>query len=161
MKATDIMRQPVLATTPWARVEDVLFQLVSNDISGMPVTEHDGTVVGIVTENDILRTFVEGAPLDLARVQDIMSTDLVTVNVETPLEEVMQTIYDAGILRVPVLENGRVVGIISRSDLIKALVQSGPLSDPGFLMFHRDHQDDAYPDLRPTTQAHPVYSDGW
>src|SRR5690242_18691209 len=136
MKAADIMRQPVLATTLEAWVQEVLAYLATHDISGMPVAEPDGTVIGIVTADDILRAFVAGVELRTLTVQGIMSRDPITVDVETPLVEVMQTIHEEGILRVPVLENDRLVGIIARSDVIKALVPLEGLAAPGFLVFH-------------------------
>ena len=141
MKAAEIMRQPVLATTPGATVRDVLTQFVMHNISGMPVVERDGSVVGIITENDILRTYLDGHQLDPLVVQSIMSTDPVTVDVETPLTEVMQTIYEEGVLRVPVVEHGRLVGVISRGDLIMALAEPGKLGDEEFPVFHRAYDD--------------------
>jgi CBS domain-containing protein len=161
MKAADIMRQPVLATTPEAWVQEVLAHLATNDISGMPVAEGDGTVIGIITADDILRAFVDGIELRTLTVQGIMSGDPITVDVETPLADVMQTIHEEGILRVPVLENNRLVGIISRSDVIKALVTSEGLEDPGFLVFHRLCPSVSFVDSRSTAQEHPIPSYGW
>jgi CBS domain-containing protein len=161
MKAADIMRQPVLATTPEAWVQEVLAYLATNDISGMPVTERDGTVIGIVTADDILGAFVDGVQLKTLTVQGIMSRDPITVDVETPLLDVMQTLHAEGILRVPVLENDRLVGIISRSDVIKALVPSEGLEDPGFLVFHRLYPSVSFADGRLPVQEHPLPSYGW
>jgi CBS domain-containing protein len=161
MKAAVIMRQPVFATTPETWVAEVLVHLATNDISGMPVVERDGTVIGIVTEDDVLRAYVGGARLEALTVQDIMSRDPVTVDVHTPLRDVIQTIYDEGILRVPVVEDGRLVGIISRGDVIKALVPSEELEDPEFLIFHRHYPGVSFVDRQPTAQEHPIRSYGW
>jgi CBS domain-containing protein len=161
MKAADVMRQPVLATTPGTSVHDVLAQLVMNNISGMPVVERDGVVIGIVTEDDILGAFVDGIQLDLLVVQGIMSTDPITVDIETPLTEVMQTIYDEGVLRVPVVEDGRLVGIISRSDIITALTQPGYLGDPEFPVFHRQYDDSSNRKKRAPAPEHMVPTHGW
>jgi CBS domain-containing protein len=161
MQAAHLMRQPVLATTPRTPLHDVLAQLVMNKISGMPVVERDGTVIGIVTEDDILRAFVDGIQLDLLVVQGIMSTDPITVNVETPLAEVMQTIYDEGVLRVPVVEDGRLVGIISRSDIIAALAQPGYHGDPEFPVFHRQYDDSSSRNRRSPAPEHMVPTYGW
>jgi tRNA nucleotidyltransferase (CCA-adding enzyme) len=161
MKAAHIMRQPVLATTPWTPVHDVLAQLIMNDISGMPVVDRDGNVIGVVTQNDILRTFVEDGTLGMLAVSGIMSPDPIMVDVETPLAEVMQTIYDEGILRVPVLEHGQLVGIISRSDLIMALAQPGYVGDPEFPVFHRQQGDMPNPARTAPPPEHLVPADGW
>ncbi|HEY7060667.1 MAG TPA: CBS domain-containing protein [Chloroflexota bacterium] len=161
MKAADIMRQPVLTTMPWTPVHDVLAQLVRLNVSGMPVVERNATVIGVVSEGDVLRTVVEGIPSDMLAVRAIMSPDPITVDLETPLGEVMRTLYDEGILRVPVLEDGRLVGIISRSDVITALAQPGYLGDPDFPVFHRQYHaaPDAAAASPPPEHLVPLY--GW
>ncbi|MDQ3856489.1 MAG: CBS domain-containing protein [Chloroflexota bacterium] len=161
MKAADIMRQPVLATTPAAWVQEVLAYLATHDISGMPVVERDGTVIGMVTADDILRAFVNGLELRSLTVREIMSRDPITVDVETPVVEVIQVLHDEGILRVPVLENNRLVGIISRSDVIKALVPLEGLEDPGFLVFHRRYPSVTFEDSRAAAEETAVPTHGW
>ena len=127
--ARQIMQRPVFATTPRASVRDIASQLVANGFSGMPVAERDGTVVGIVTEADILRALVEGKALETIVAADIMSDSPTTVDVETPTEEVMKLLQEHHILRVPVTERGKLVGILSRSDLIRAVLE------PEFMAF--------------------------
>ena len=161
MKAADIMRQPVLTTMPWTPVHDVLAQLVRLNVSGMPVVERDGTVIGVISEGDVLRTVVEGTPLDMLAVRAIMSPDPITVDVETPLAAVMRILYEEGILRVPVLEDGRLVGIISRSDVITALAQPGYLGDPDFPVFHRQYNSAPDPDAPAPPSEHLVPLYGW
>ncbi len=131
MNAGQIMKSPVIATTPRASVRDIATQLVYNGFSGMPVTDPDGDVVGVITEADIIRVVTEGKQLETVTAQDIMSTKPVTVGVETPLEGVMKLLKEYHILRVPVTDQGKLVGIISRSDVIKALLE------PEFLVFGR------------------------
>jgi CBS domain-containing protein len=129
------MRQPVLAATRRTAVRDVMTHLVVNGISGMPVADADGRVVGVVTESDVLRVLVEGDPLNRLLAQDIMSPDPITVESETPVPEVMHTLHDEGILRVPVVRDGKLVGIISRTDVIKAAVELEAVDEPAFLTF--------------------------
>jgi CBS domain-containing protein len=135
MRAIALIQQPVIAATPSASARDVAVQLVRMGISGMPVTELDGTVIGVVTEADILWALADDRPLETLTAQDIMATDPITVDVETPLAEVIRTVRDNGILRVPVTEQGKLVGIISRCDIIRAMVDLQPLPAPDFLMF--------------------------
>jgi CBS domain-containing protein len=123
------MQKPVLAVTPQASIRDIAIQLVSHEISGMPVVERDGTVRGIITEADILRVQAAGKQLEKLTVRDIMSADPIAVDVETPIDEVKTLLMEYHILRVPVVEHGKLVGIISRRDLIKAMLQ------PEFLVF--------------------------
>jgi CBS domain-containing protein len=132
MEAGEIMHKPVLTTTPRASVRDIAIKLLANRISGMPVTDRDGTVLGVITEENILRALMEQKGLEALSAQDIMSKDLVAVRTETSLEGVMQILHDEGIRRVPVTDNGRLVGIISRADVIRVVL------DLEFLTFGQD-----------------------
>ncbi len=129
MKAREIMRKPVIATTPRASVRDIANQLVEKGFSGMPVAERDGTVVGIITEADILRAFSQNKQLEKLTAENIMSTEPTTVDVETPIEAVILVLQELHVLRVPVTEGGKLVGIISRSDVIRAVIE------PEFMVF--------------------------
>ena len=131
MKASEIMHEPVLATTPEASALTVATKLVLNRISGMPVTDREGTVLGVVTEEDILAALMQRESLHTLTVQDIMSKNLAAVSADTPIEIIMQTLHDEGILRVPVIDDGKLVGIISRADVLRAALhlQQVPTSD--------------------------------
>jgi CBS domain-containing protein len=129
MKASDIMQREVLATTPRASVRDIAAQLVLNGISGMPVAERAGTVLGVITEADILESLMEGKKLEKLTAADIMSEEPITVDIETSVEEVIKILNEEGIVRVPVTEKGKLVGIISRIDVIRAVLE------PEFITF--------------------------
>jgi len=129
LTAGQIMQKPVLATTTRASARDVAAQLVRNEFSGMPVTERDGTVLGVVTEADVLRALSEGKALEMLTANDIMTAKPATVDVQAPLTEIIQILQEHRILRVPVTERGRLVGIISRSDIIRAFLE------PEFMAF--------------------------
>ena len=123
------MQKPVIATTPRASVRDIASQLVTNGFSGMPVAERDGKVVGIITEADILRALGEHKKLETLAASNIMTANPTVVDVETPVEEVIQLLQESHILRVPVTEEEKLVGIISRSDIIRAVLE------PEFIVF--------------------------
>ena len=129
LTAGQIMQKPVLATTMRASARDVAAQLVRNEFSGMPVAERDGTLMGVVTEADILRVLGEGKALETLTAADIMTEKPATVDLEAPITEVIQVLQEHRILRVPVTERGRLVGIISRSDIIRAVLE------PEFMAF--------------------------
>lgn len=129
LTAGQIMQKPVLATTMRASARDVAAQLVRNEFSGMPVAERDGTLMGVVTEADILRVLGEGKALETLTAADIMTEKPATVDLAAPLTEVIQILQEHRILRVPVTERGRLVGIISRSDIIRAVLE------PEFMAF--------------------------
>ena len=129
MKADEIMTSPVLATTPRASVRDIATKLLMNEISGMPVADRTGKVLGVITGGDILAVLTEGKKLDALTAEDIMSKDPVTVDVGATMAEVMKLLNEEGILRVPVTDRGKLVGIISREDIIRAVLE------PEFLSF--------------------------
>src|SRR3990172_5054531 len=129
MKAAKLMRRPVVAATARASVRDIAMQLVANGFSGMPVAERDGTVIGVITEADILRALTEGKTLETLAAEDIMTKNVISVDLETPMPEVMKVLQDHHILRVPVTDRGKLVGIISRIDLIRTVLE------PEFMAF--------------------------
>ena len=135
MRAEQIMQQPVLAVTRQASLGDVTAQLVYNGISGMPVVEPDGTVVGVVSESDVLRALVNGIALDQITVEEMMDPDPITVDVETPLADVMRTLHEEAVLRVPVLRDGKLAGIVSRSDLVRNALAQRAESESPFVLF--------------------------
>jgi len=129
LTAKDVMQKPVLAATPRASLRDVASQLVTNEFSGLPVAAPDGRVVGVVTEADILRSLLEGKKLENLSATDVMTGPPITVSVDTPLDDVMRILEDHRILRVPVTSQDKLVGIISRSDVIRAILE------PEFMAF--------------------------
>jgi CBS domain-containing protein len=129
VKARQIMQRPVFATTTRASVRDIASQLVSNQFSGMPVAARDGTVVGVITEADILKALVDGKQLEKLTAENIMTSTPTTVDIDAPLNEVMKLLQEHHILRVPVTDGGKLVGIISRSDIIRAVLE------PEFMVF--------------------------
>ena len=120
MKARDIMQSPVFAATQNASISDVALQLLTHHISGLPITRADGTVLGLLTEADILWALHEGKELSKVTAQDYMYDEPITVDVEASIKEVLRCLVEERIVRVPVTQEGKVVGIISRSDVIRA-----------------------------------------
>jgi CBS domain-containing protein len=129
MVAEEIMTQPVVAVSRTTTARDVAIQMFLGGFSGLPVAEDDGTIVGIVTEFDVIHAIRGGLKIDTTTVESIMTKDVISVDVATPLEEVLKVLETAHILRVPVTENGRLVGVIARPDILKAYVE------PNFLEF--------------------------
>ena len=127
--AKDIMERPVIAATPLASLRDVATQLVTNEFSGMPVAASDGRVVGVITESDIVRILIEGKRLESLTAGEVMTGPPITVDVNTPIEDVMRSLEDNRIVRVPVTDQERLVGIISRRDVIRAILE------PEFIAF--------------------------
>lgn len=123
LKAKDIMEKPVIAATPQASPRDVATQLVTNELSGMPVAAPDGRVVGVITESDIVRTLIQRKRLEHLTAADVMTGPPITVDVNAPHEDVMKSLEDQRIVRVPVTDENTLVGIISRRDVIRAILE--------------------------------------
>jgi CBS domain-containing protein len=146
MRAKDVMTTDVITVDPDTTVQALAALLAERGISGAPVLDSSGRLVGIVSEGDLLhRTEIGTArrhrerrrswwldhfASDLAReyikshgptVKDIMARDVVTVTEDTNLGEVATLLEAKRIKRVPVMREGRVVGIISRANLVRAL----------------------------------------
>jgi CBS domain-containing protein len=123
LKASDVMTRPVVSARPKASARDVVLQLTTGLYSGMPVTEEDGKIVGIITELDLLSAVAEGKELAKTTAEDIMSRDVVTVNPGTPVTDIIPIMQARNLIRVPVVKGGKLVGIVSRSDILRALIE--------------------------------------
>lgn len=115
--AGDIMTQPAVAVSRTTTARDIAIQMFLGGFSGMPVTERDGTIIGLVTEFDIIRAVQAGKPVATTVSEVIMTRDVVTVDVETPLEGVVDVLEKERFLRVPATEDGCLVGVVSRTDV--------------------------------------------
>jgi CBS domain-containing protein len=129
LTAKDIMQTPVVAATPRASLRDLAARLVTNEFSGMPVADLDGRVIGVITEADIIRALLEGKRLENLTAGEVMTGPAFTVDTNTSVAEVMKCLQDHKIVRVPVTADGKLVGIIARRDLIRALIE------PEFMLF--------------------------
>ena len=114
MKVKEIMTTPVVTAAPDTPASGVAQLLARHKISGVPVTDPDGAVVGLVSEYDLL--VKKGATA-----REIMSPSVISVTEETDVDDVTTLLVDLRIRRVPVLAGQRLVGIVSRSDLVKLL----------------------------------------
>ncbi|MFX1767911.1 CBS domain-containing protein [Paraburkholderia sp. A1RI-2L] len=149
MRAINVMATAVVLARPDLTVRDAAKMLVDYHISGMPVVDTEGKLVGMITEGDLLHRTEIGTELkrrtrwlefvastrELASeyvkehsrlVGDVMTTNVVTATEDTPLAEIAELMERHGIKRVPVLKDGNVTGMVSRADLVRALASVGP-----------------------------------
>jgi CBS domain-containing protein len=137
------MTTDVVAVAPETSVRQVAQTMLRHRISGVPVVDATGKLVGIVSEGDLMRRPESGterrrswwlallaAPEDSAldyikshgqHAKDVMTSPVVTTDAETPISEVAAVLEEKRIKRVPVLKEGRLVGIVSRADLLHGL----------------------------------------
>lgn len=142
MQAKDIMTKEVIAVRPDTSVTDIAKKLLDARISAVPVVDDAGRVVGIVSEADLMRRAQQGRQRhwwlalvadstaefnrDLGtRARDLMTREVKSVEENTPIAEVARLLEANRIKRVPVLREGRLVGIVSRADLLRALAAVG------------------------------------
>ena len=123
MNAGEIMHRPVITASPTTSVRDLAGVLLMEGFTGLPVANDDGEVLGIVTELDLIRALRDKKSIDDTTAGEIMTPDVKSVDTRTPINLVMDVLETEHIIRVPVTEDGKLVGIISRRDVIKALVQ--------------------------------------
>ena len=116
LTAREIMTTAVVTVSPDTTVDDLAKLLADNSISGVPVVDYLGRVVGIVTEADILTSRPGNRT-----VQSVMTREVVAVSVDETLQEIAFLLSMRRINRVPVLEDGKLVGIVSRADVVRAL----------------------------------------
>lgn len=151
MEVADVMTRDVLTVTPETSVQDVARLLWSRGVSGVPVVDAAGSLVGIVSELDLLvrnanlhipqylRVLDIMIPLgsrhefdeDMRRAlgttaAEVMTSEVFSVGPQTDLADAATLMLDKDVNRLPVVEQGRIVGIISRADFVRLLAQDIP-----------------------------------
>ena len=148
MRAADVMVCAVISVRPNARVEEVASILLANRISAVPVIDEQDELVGIVSEGDLMRRAEAGTERSRSwwleyltgkqvlaaeyvkshshKVTDVMTRSVITAKPETPLREIAVLLERKRIKRVPIVQNGKVVGIVSRANLLQALAGMPP-----------------------------------
>jgi CBS domain-containing protein len=146
MTAAGVMQNNVLTVNSHASIADAAGTMLRNKVSGLPVIDWEGRLVGIVTEGDLLRRSEIGTERHRSRwlelllgpghaaseytaengrkVSEVMSDQVIAVVPETPLAEVVALMEQHHIKRVPVLSGERLIGIVSRADLLRALADA-------------------------------------
>jgi CBS domain-containing protein len=143
MQARDIMTRNVITIAPGAPLSEAIKKMVEARVSGLPVVDAEGKLVGILTEGDLLRRvelktdkprsrwqqFLLGPAKEAEeyvkthglKVEDVMTRDVVAVGEDAPIEQVAEIMESRNVRRVPVLRGEVLVGIVSRADLIRVV----------------------------------------
>lgn len=143
MRVADVLTWGILSVRPDDSLDSAVQLMLDKHVSGLPVIDRDGTLLGIVTEADFLRRSELGTekhrsrwleflvtPGQLAdeytqsharRVADVMSQPAVTIELDAPLSEAVDVMTRLDVKRLPVMSDGRAVGILSRADVLRAL----------------------------------------
>ncbi|MDK2741642.1 MAG: CBS domain-containing protein [Nitrospira sp.] len=113
-----LMQDAVTRCTTRTDASTVAYLMTHRNFGSLPVVEEDGTLVGIVTEYDLLQTLIDGRDLRKILVTEIMSARPVTVTEDQTLAQVADLFQDRYLTRVPVVRNNKLVGILARRDLL-------------------------------------------
>lgn len=113
-----IMSTDVVSVSRYASLSEVIDLLVDKDITGIPVVNEDGTLAGIVTEKDIL-SLLSNPQYAGGTAEQYMTRDIVTFDVDDDFIAICECLTKNHFRRVPILSDGRLVGIVSRSDIIQ------------------------------------------
>lgn len=123
LQTKDIMSRNVVCVKKDVPVIDAIRLMSENNITGIPVVEDDMTLAGILSEQDVLRLFHTYEDEKDRLVNDFMTHPAVYFEQDEPLLDVCYCLRDNSIRRVPITSNGKIVGIISRSDILKCILQ--------------------------------------
>ena len=123
LQAKDIMNKKVICIKKEALVIEAIRVMSKNNITGIPVAEDDMTLVGIISEQDVLRLFHTYEEEKDRTVNDFMTQPAIHFEEDESLLDVCYCLRDNAIRRVPVTSNGKVTGIISRSDILKCILK--------------------------------------
>jgi CBS domain-containing protein len=153
MRAHQIMTRPVYSVLPEATIAEAANIMLQRHISGLPVVDAAGKLVGIVSEGDFIRRseigtqrkrsrwlkFLLGAGAAATefvhehgrRISEVMTRDPLTITEDTTLEEIVTSMETNGVKRLPVMREGKLVGIVSRANLLQAVASlSREIPDP-------------------------------
>ncbi len=152
MKVKDVMSQQIVSIGPDAPILDAVRLMLQHKISGLPVIDASGNLQGVVTEGDFLRRTETGTQRKRARwieflmgpgrlateyvhtsgrkVSEVMTPDVHTVTEDAPLEEAVHLMERRRIKRVPVMRGAKVVGIVTRANLMRALAHLALAAQP-------------------------------
>ncbi len=146
-RARDIMTKEILTVTPKTSVSELAELFTTHNINGVPVVDDEGRLLGVVTENDLIyqkkkvhiptvinildsviylespeKMKQEMQKITGVTVQDIYTSNVITIGQETPIDEIATIMAEKNIHTLPVLDNDNLIGVIGKGDIIKTLI---------------------------------------
>jgi len=170
MRAKDVMTTSVVTIDPQVEIADVARILLENRISAVPVVDKAGSIQGILSEGDLMRRADCGSHrswwLSLladktkiyerdrgTRAKDVMTRAVVSIDPETTISDIARILESKGIKRVPVVQNGKLVGIVSRADVLRGLAVIGLSPDHSVSVTDHEIRARIHEEIRRQTSA--------
>lgn len=122
-KAKDFMTKVVITTWPEMPIYDAVRMLANRNITGLPVVDADLKLVGVLSEKDVLKTMYASEDSPEQTVAEFMSTEVISFDANDNLIDLCDCLTEKNIRRVPITEGGKLLGIVSRSDVIRAILR--------------------------------------
>jgi CBS domain-containing protein len=127
MRVRDVLKTKggrIVTISPEASAPEAVARMVENNIGSLPVVELDGTLVGVISERDLMRELHDrGDGFNRASIRAVMTLDPITCDIEDEVDVVMGQMTERRIAKIPVIDRGRLAGIISVGDVVKLLYE--------------------------------------
>ena len=122
VKIEEFMAKDVVSCSADATIKDIANRMKGNSVGVIVITDQDKKIMGIVSERDIINKVVSaGLDPDKTLAEDVMTKDVITGNPDMTDVEVASVFSEKGIKKLPIIENGKVIGIVTQTDLLKIL----------------------------------------
>jgi CBS domain-containing protein len=118
------MEQEVVSCRPSDSGRYIASQLTKFNFGSLPVVNDDGILVGLVSEFDLLKALMEGRDLEMVRAEEIMTQKVTVAQEDTPVDAIIRLLETEHLIRVPVIRDGRLVGIVARRDILFGYIKS-------------------------------------
>lgn len=122
MKVSDLMTRRVVAATPEASCKEIAKKMLSGYFSGMPVVDKDAKVIGVVSEFDLIKAMKDKLGIVNGTTTEIMTKNPICLDENATVEEAVALMTKHHFIRLPVVSDGKLVGVISRSDILRVFV---------------------------------------
>lgn len=132
VKAKEVMTTKVITVTEKTPITEAIRLMAENDVTGLPVVREDMTLVGILTEKDVLRLLQADEFEREATVEDFMTTPAIYFAEDESLSNISNCLMTYDFRRVPITSGTKLVGIISRCDILKYMLEARILELPAF-----------------------------
>ncbi|MBI3609995.1 MAG: CBS domain-containing protein [Nitrospirae bacterium] len=124
LTAEVLMEHEIVTCGPSDSGRHIASQLTQFDFGSLPVVNEGGGLMGLVSEFDLLKVLMEGRGLEKVRAEEIMTRDVKTIQIDTPVGDAIRFLEEAHLIRVPVMKGDKLVGILARHDILFGYIKA-------------------------------------